>query len=321
MGTMSKAKLTNQIKKLKQSLDDLPLGQIIAEFMNYLKVEAGLSENTVLAYGRDLRNFAGHCIFEGTTTIEQIDLKAVQSFIIILSKTEHKSESTIARNLVAIKMLLRYAVLTDRKIQEFIHILEGPKLWQRLPSVCNKTQVQKLINAPDQETDQYYFRDKAILELLYSTGMRASELADLQVSSINYDIGYIRCFGKGDKERVIPLGQSAITAVMDYIQNLRHKLLGEKDTQQLMISRTGNPLGRIEIWRVVKKYARKADLPAQVTAHTLRHCFATHLLSGGADLRSVQEMLGHIDIATTQIYTHVDQDRLREMHKKFHPKG
>lgn len=318
---MAKAKLTNQIASLKESLDDLPLGKIIKEFLNYLKVEAGLTENTVLAYGRDLRNFAGHCIFEGTTTIEQVNLKAVQSFIIILSKSENKSETTIARNLVAIKMLIRYAQLTDRKTQEFIHILEGPKLWQRLPIVCNKTQVETLLKAPDPETCPYYFRDKAILELLYSTGMRASELADLEVSSINYDIGYLRCLGKGNKERIIPLGQSAINAVMDYIQNLRHKLVGEKDTQQLMISRTGNPLNRIEIWRVVKKYAQKANLPAKVTAHTLRHCFATHLLSGGADLRSVQEMLGHVDIATTQIYTHVDQDRLRAMHKKFHPKG
>ncbi|MCK4888213.1 MAG: tyrosine-type recombinase/integrase, partial [Planctomycetes bacterium] len=168
--------------------------------------------------------------------------------------------------------------------------------------------------------ERYYYRDKALLELLYATGIRASELANLKVKDINLDIGYLRCFGKGSKERIVPVGKAAIAAVRDYLSLLRPKLAKDYSEDWLLLSRTARPLGRIEIWRLVKKYAGRAGLGKKLSAHTLRHCFATHLLSGGADLRSVQEMLGHVDIATTQIYTHVDQDRLKSIHKQFHPR-
>jgi integrase/recombinase XerD len=216
-------------------------------------------------------------------------------------------------------MFLRYAKLTGLVTNDFTTILEGPKLWQRLPIVCSTKQVTDLLNSPSPK-EPYYLRDKAMLELLYATGVRASELAGLKNADLNLDIGYLRCLGKGSRERVIPVGKPAITAVEDYLRELRPKLAKSFSGDFLLLSRTGRGLGRIEVWRLIKKYAARAGMPRNLTVHTLRHCFATHLLAGGADLRSVQEMLGHVDIATTQIYTHVDSERLRAIHRKYHPR-
>ncbi len=274
-------------------------------------------------------------------------------------------------------MFLRFCRLNSLIADDFTSILDGPKLWQRLPIVCSKAKIFELLDTPDPK-EPYYWRDKALLELLYATGVRASELTELKISDLNLDIGYIRCIGKGRRERVIPLGKTAIAAINDYLANLRPKLAagragcknqgsddkkpigkGRTENQKsdyksnqvkyladkndynfessiskekkkpgrrdynadfLFLSRTGRPLGRIEVWRLIKKYAARAGMPEKLTVHTLRHCFATHLLAGGADLRSIQEMLGHVDIATTQIYTHVDQERLRKIHKQFHPR-
>lgn len=175
------------------------------------------------------------------------------------------------------------------------------------------------MNAPRPE-EAFYLRDKAMLELLYATGARASELSQMRQKNLNLDIGYLRCLGKGNRERVIPIGKIAIAVTIEYLKDLRPRLAKPFSEDFLLLSRTGRPLSRIEVWRLVKKYAVRAGMPRNLTVHTLRHCFATHLLSNGADLRSVQEMLGHVDIATTQIYTHVDQGRLRSIHKKFHPR-
>ena len=199
-------------------------------------------------------------------------------------------------------MFLRYAKLMGLIEDDGAAILETPKTWQRLPVVCNRKQVLKLLEAPD-PSEPFYLRDRAILELLYATGLRASELAGLKNSDLNLDIGYLRCLGKGNKERIIPVGKMAIQATIEYLRHLRPKLSKPQSGAFLLLSRTGTPLSRIEIWRLVKKYAVRAGMPRNVTVHTLRHCFATHLLGGGADLRSVQEMLGHVDIGTTQIYT------------------
>jgi len=216
-------------------------------------------------------------------------------------------------------MFLRYAKLNGLITDDFTSILESPKIWQRLPTIYNKRQVLNLLNAPD-PCEPFYLRDKAMLELLYATGVRASELANLKIGDLNLDIGYLRCIGKGNRERVIPVGKTAIAATLEYLKNLRPKLARPKSADFLLLSRTGLVLSRIEIWRLVKKYAIRAGMPRNLSVHTLRHCFATHLLSGGADLRSLQEMLGHVDIATTQIYTHVDHERLRKIHKRFHPR-
>jgi len=188
-----------------------------------------------------------------------------------------------------------------------------------LPVICSKQQVIDLLNAPSPK-EPFYLRDRAMLELLYATGVRASELGGLRTGDLNLDIGYLRCLGKGNKERVVPIGKAAIAATIEYLSKLRPKLAKAFSDDFLLLSRTGRPMSRIEIWRLVKKYAIRAGMPRNLTVHTLRHCFATHLLTGGADLRSVQEMLGHVDIATTQIYIHVDQERLRRIHKRFHPR-
>lgn len=310
----------NQIATIRVELNELPLGRSILKFLDYLTIEAGLSENTLMAYGRDLRNFAGFCLTEQVRTVDQIKPVHIQSYMKILTRVEHKSESSIQRSLVAIKMFLRFFFSNGQIKEDFTSILEGPKLWQRLPSVCNKQQVENLLNAPCSD-DPYFLRDRAMLELLYATGMRASEVSNLRTNHVNLKVGYLRCLGKGNKERIIPMSKVAINAVEQYLNVQRPELANDHSRDFLLISRTGRALSRIEIWRVVKKYAARSGLPKNISVHTLRHCFATHLLSGGADLRSVQEMLGHVDISTTQIYTHVDQERLRNIHKEFHPRG
>ncbi len=310
--------LSVQVQSVNEKLAPLPLGQNVKAFLNYLTVEAGLSNNTVLAYGRDLRGFLKYCKSEKVRQLQQIKPALIQKYLRVLTQNQ-KGESSIKRSLVAIRMLLRFAKLTGLIEDDFTTILESPKVWQKLPAICSKQQVVNLLNAPCPD-EPFYFRDRAILELLYATGIRASELAGLKTSDLNLDIGYLRCIGKGNRERVIPVGRAAIVAVEQYRKELRQKLAKSESRDFLFLSRTGQPLSRIEIWRLVKKYAIRAGMPRNLTVHTLRHCFATHLLTGGADLRSLQEMLGHVDIATTQIYTHVDQERLRSIHKKFHPR-
>jgi integrase/recombinase XerD len=324
--------LSVQRQSINSRILELPLGQVAKDFLDYLAIEAGLSVNTILGYGRDLKSFleyvSGISYFvsrktsdERRDTIEglrQITPLMINNYMRVLSHDE-KDESSIKRALAAIRMFLRFARLRGFIDNDFTSILDGPKLWQKLPCVCSRQQVIDLLNAPD-EKEPYYLRDKAMLELLYASGMRASELAGMRISNLNLDIGYLRCFGKGNKERVIPVGKIAIAAIRDYLANLRPKLAKPFSEDFLLISRTGRAMSRIEIWRVVKKYSIRAGMPRNLTVHTLRHCFATHLLSAGADLRSVQEMLGHVDIATTQIYTHVDHSRLRKVHKQFHPR-
>ncbi len=332
---------STQIQSVSEQLLCLPMGCLVKDFLDYLRIEAGLSDNTILGYGRDLRGFLGYCKSNKISEVKQIEALHIQHYLRVLAQDE-QSESSMKRCLVAIRMFLRFGKLIGFVEDDFSGILEGPKLWQRLPVVCSKEQVIRLLEAPD-PSERFYFRDKAILELLYATGLRASELAELRESDLNLDIGYLRCFGKGNRERVVPVGKVAIASVKDYLRELRPKLVKPFSGEILLLSRTGRGLGRIEIWRLVKKYACRAGLrkdelagfgkdvvgslvrgrkgkSKSLTAHTLRHCFATHLLAGGADLRSVQEMLGHVDICTTQIYTHVDQARLREMHKKYHPR-
>ncbi len=294
------------------------MGGFVVGFLDYLVIEAGLSENSILAYGRDLLGFVEHYQKKNIFQPNGVEPKAVFEYIHLLAG-QNKSEATINRFIAAFKMLIRYLDMTGAIEDNIAALLERPKLWQKLPITANKDQVSRLLNSPDTD-DVYYLRDRAILETLYATGARASEIAQLKTSDVNLKIGYLKCFGKGKKERIVPLGKTAIDPIADYLQNQRPFLANNHSGDSLFVSRTARPLGRIEIWRIVKKYAARAGLSNNLTVHTLRHCFATHLLGGGADLRSVQEMLGHVDISTTQIYTHVDQERLRSIHKKFHPR-
>ena len=308
-----------QIQSVGEEILSLPLGHYIKSFLNYLTVEAGLAENTILAYGRDLRDFQKYCKGSDVNILQQIQPALIQNYLRIMTQ-EQKSEVSVKRSLVAIRMFLRFGKLMGLVDDDFTTILESPKVWQRLPVVCNKQQVIDLLNAPSPD-EPYYFRDKVMLELLYATGVRAGELAALKTTDLNLDVGYLRCLGKGRRERVVPIGKVGIGAVVEYLTHLRPKLAKPFSGNFLLLSRTGRAMSRIEIWRLVKKYASRAGMPKNLTVHTLRHCFATHLLAGGADLRSVQEMLGHVDIATTQIYTHVDQERLKSIHRQFHPRS
>ena len=311
--------MNTQIQLLRNRLKNLPLGGLIEAFLDYLTVEAGLSINTLLAYGRDLRDFALFCQAEGIDKFNDILPTTIYHYLRSLSKLG-RAESSISRTLVAIKMLIRFAVFTGRAEEDITDSLESPKLWKKLPTVASKEQVFSLLSAPCPE-DPYYLRDKALLEVLYATGARASEVVGLKGKDINLNVGYVRCFGKGRKERIVPLGKTAGETIKTYLNELRPQLQKPHSPEALFLSRTGRGLDRIELWRIVKKYALRAGMPKNLTVHTLRHCFATHLLSGGADLRALQEMLGHADIKTTQIYTHVDNERLRSIHKQFHPRA
>jgi integrase/recombinase XerD len=311
--------MSTQVQNLNTKLQEQSFGHIIQAFLNYMTVEAGLSSNTILGYGRDLRDFAIFCDSKGVKQPDKIVTTNLYDYSKHVAR-QGKAEASINRSVVAIKMFLRFCMMSGHVKDDLTIFLESPKLWQKLPVICSKDQVAKLMDCPD-EKEPYVQRDRALLELLYATGTRASEVAGLKIGDVNLKIGYIRCLGKGNKERVVPLNKSAAFAIEQYLVELRPKIVKPKSGEALFLSRTGRALSRIEIWRIVKKYARLSGLSRQMTTHTLRHCFATHLLSGGADLRSVQEMLGHVDIATTQIYTHVDQERLRSIHKKFHPRG
>jgi integrase/recombinase XerD len=294
------------------------MGQQVKSFLDYLTVEAGLSVNTVLGYGRDLVGFLCFCQNLGVADVTQVDPLLIQRYMEHLAKAP-RADTSIKRFLAAVRMFLRFCKLEGLIKDDLAVVLDGPKVWQRLPKVCSKDQMIGLLASPSPD-DQFYLRDRAILELLYATGLRATELSTLRVNDLNLGIGYLRCIGKGGRERVIPIGQKAIEAVTEYLSELRPCLAGPKAEDYLFLSRTGRPLSRIEVWRLVKKYAVRAGMPRGLSTHTIRHCFATHLLTGGADLRSVQEMLGHVSIATTQVYTHVDYQRLREVHKRYHPR-
>ena len=310
--------LTVQVKNVREKLRLLPLGGEVCGFLNYLAVEAGLAENSILGYGRDLVRFLEYCEEEKVENIRGLWAGLIQEYQRQCSEGGQE-EATVKRGMVAIRMFLRYGKLVGLVEDDFATVLESPKLWQRLPSVAGKDKIVELLNAPQVE-EPYYYRDKAILELLYASGLRASELAGMRVRDINLDIGYLRAIGKGNRERIVPVGKVAVRAVVEYLKCFRGKLAKPLSGDCLFLSRTGRGLDRIEVWRIVKKYAERVGLGGKLTAHTLRHCFATHLLGGGADLRSIQEMLGHVDIATTQIYTHVDHERLVEIHKRYHPR-
>ena len=292
---------------------------LLKQFVDYLRAECGLSENTVEAYSRDLRSFFEELDDRKIRQPDLITPLIVRGFLVRLSERK-LALSSIARHLVSVKMFLRYMFIVHLTPTDIGTLLETPKKWQTLPHTLRQRQVEALIAAP-QPNDPFYSRDRAILEMLYATGMRVSELAHLRLGDVNLSVGYIRCFGKGGKERVIPLGTHAIEAVQIYMNGLRNELARiVGGTDALFLSRTGSPLDRTNIWRLVSRYATAAGISAAVGPHTLRHCFATHMIEGGADLRIVQELLGHADVATTQIYTHVDTRRLKSIHQKFHPR-
>jgi integrase/recombinase XerD len=217
-------------------------------------------------------------------------------------------------------MFWRYLHANGKVEDDLVNLLESPKLWHRLPRIVDTGQVNALLEEPGAD-DAMQLRDRAILEMFYACGLRVSELAGLKLGDVNVQVGFVRCIGKGRKERIVPVGGPASQALQEYIGTMRPRLARQKPVDRIFLSRTGNPLDRHNIYRLVQRYARRAGITAKMTPHSLRHCFASHLLAGGADLRIVQELLGHASVATTQIYTHVDRDRLKRIHQRFHPRG
>ena len=237
----------------------------------------------------------------------------------LFEKNKGIAPISISRRIAAIRMFHRFLARERILKADPTTLIDSPKLWKKIPDTLSLNEVELLIAQPDPR-DFQGARDRAILESLYATGMRVSEATNLKASNINLDIGFLRCIGKGNKERVIPLGKKAIASVNRYLEFSRPHFLKKKTSEFLFINRSGNKLSRQSIWKLIKRYALQAKIKKPIKVHTLRHSFATHLLERGADLRSVQEMLGHSSISTTQIYTHIDKDRLKKIHKMFHPR-
>jgi integrase/recombinase XerD len=292
----------------------------LVSFLDYLQAECGLSLNTRKGYRRDLQRFFAYLTAAGVKELAKLSTRDIEGFLRYI-RDEGLSVSSVARALAGIRTFCRY--LVDRQIlrSDVSGVIDSPKKWHRLPTVLDDAAVRELLAAPDDRQDVHFLRDRAALILLYATGMRASELGQLKVSDVNFNLGTVRVLGKGNKERIVPVATAALDALTDYIERYRPKLVKTSATQALFLSRSGRRLRREDVFRLVRKYVRRAALRGNVSPHTLRHSFATQLLSRGADLRSVQEMLGHADIATTQIYTHLDAARLKAIHKKFHPRG
>ncbi|VAX36316.1 Site-specific tyrosine recombinase XerD [hydrothermal vent metagenome] len=289
------------------------------EFIDFLSFERRLAGNTLMAYRRDLKKYFQYLKTQKIEDPGKIKQKNITNFM-HAQKQEGMAVSSICRNLAAIKMFHRFLV-SERVVKEdSSSLIETPKIWKTIPDVLNCQEIEQIIEAA-KGSKWKQVRDYAMLELFYASGMRVSELVNLTVDNINLDIGYVRCFGKGHKERIIPVGKKARYAVMKYCTKTRQKLLKNSTTMSLFLNIRGTSISRQSVWKIIKFYAVKAGIKKEIKPHTFRHSFATHLLEHGADLRSVQEMLGHADISTTQIYTYVDKEKLRSVHKEFHPRG
>jgi integrase/recombinase XerD len=290
----------------------------IERFVQYLRRECRLAENSVAAYGRDLGRFLQ---WQGERSLAALTVARLSDYVGFLAD-QSLAPASVARHLVALKMFFRYLQLEGVLKENLAELLGSQRLWHRLPTVLTPKQVDAFLAAPPR-TAAMYFRDRALLEMLYATGCRVSEISNLRLSDVHLAERYCRCVGKGNKQRIVHLGKAAVAAVGDYLDQLRPQLSAGvgRASEWLFVSRSGRRLRREAIWELVKKYAVVGGVSTEISPHTMRHSFATHVLAGGADLRQVQEMLGHASIATTQIYTHVDQSRLKKIHRQFHPRG
>jgi integrase/recombinase XerD len=296
------------------------LNDDVTAFRHYLQSERGLAQNTVLAYQRDLAHFTAWVAGGGLPDHLRPTVRDLGHYLLYL-RGEGLAPPSVARNLVALKMFYRFLRLEERVEKNTVELLSAPALWERIPQVLSPESVEKLLAAP-LPADRYYLRDRALLETLYATGSRASEVVGLTTADLYLESAFCKCLGKGGKQRVVPLGRPALEALRAYLGELRPRLVrAAADVPWVFVSRGGRALTREMLWVLVKKYVQRAGLSLRVSPHTLRHSFATHLLAGGADLRTVQELLGHANIRTTQHYTHVDRDRLKAIHRKFHPRG
>ena len=300
-------------------MENISLDNYIDFFLNYLIVEKGLSKNTIESYSRDLRKFS--CFLEKGRVGDLAKVKnvTIMSFLLGL-RSQGLSSKTTGRNLSALRMFFRFLVRENFLKADPTVNIESPKTRPHLPSVLNFSEVDSLLAQPDIKTLRG-LRDKAMLELFYATGIRVTELINLKINSLNLEVGYLIAFGKGSKERIIPVGETAQLYVKEYLSTVRPRCLKGKSNPFLFLNPSGEKLSRQGFWKIVKRHALKAGINKKLSPHILRHSFATHLLERGADLRSVQIMLGHVDITTTQIYTHITLERLKRIHQKYHPRA
>jgi integrase/recombinase XerD len=293
----------------------------LKDFIHFMIVEKGLANNTIESYERDLNSYMTY--LKNVETISQLNDVQRAHIVHFLGflKEQQKSSKTLARHIASVRAFHQFLIrdkVTDH--DPSVHI-ESPKLEKSLPKVLNLQEVEFLLDSPKQH-DHFGIRDKAMLELLYATGIRVSELTGLNLGDIHLTMGFVRCIGKGNKERIIPVGKTATSALQQYLDNGRSQFVSKKNIDDaLFLNNHGKRLTRQGFWKILKKLAGEAGIAKDLTPHTLRHSFATHLLENGADLRAVQEMLGHADISTTQIYTHVTKTRLKDVYSKFHPRA
>jgi integrase/recombinase XerD len=292
---------------------------LLARFADYVALEQGLSPRTQEAYRRDLQRFAEYAEAKGVAAPPDITSRLLREYVYHL-KDLGLSPASIRRNVSAVRTYFRFLIGDGLVVRDPSERLETPKRWRTLPDVLTVEEVQQLLAAPTLD-DALVFRDRALLELAYGAGLRVSEWIGLGVRDLLLEDGLVRVFGKGSKERLVPIGRSAIGAAAIYLRELRPRLEKGEGKGALFLNARGRPLTRMGAWKILRGHVERAGITKHVSPHTLRHSFATHLLEGGADLRAVQEMLGHVDIATTQIYTHVDREYLRQVHRSYHPRG
>ncbi|MDD5348146.1 MAG: site-specific tyrosine recombinase XerD [Candidatus Omnitrophica bacterium] len=293
--------------------------QFIDAFLNYLTVERGLSKNTIASYGEDLGAYAEYLKSRSIANVSRTTKNDIIGFM-LAQKDRGLAANSVARRLAAIRMFHRFLVRERLAASDPTGLVDSPKLWKKVPETLSLNEIEALLAQPNIRDCKQGMRDRAILETLYATGMRVSELSGLKVDNVNREIGFLRCTGKGNKERIIPLGRKAIASITRYLDASRPKLLKDRRSEFLFVGRSGARLSRQSLWKIIKRYAKLARIKKPIRPHILRHSFATHLLERGADLRSVQEMLGHANIATTQIYTHINKERLKSIHRMYHPR-
>lgn len=296
------------------------LDQLLDQFFLYLTTEKGLSENTLAAYARDLRKFATFILRAKITTITEITVEEIRLFLFELEKARLGPRSRV-RHLTSIRMFFTFLIREDIIREDPSKKIDMPKLKRELPNYLNFSEVEALINAPNEADIPFGLRDSTMLEVLYASGMRVSELISIHISNLNLPGGYIITLGKGNKERIVLIGSPARKKLENYIASSRPLLMKDGATDTLFLSRTGKQLSRVDFWKIVKKYARLANIIKNISPHTLRHSFASHLLEKGADLLALRDLLGHADISSTEIYTHVNRQHLRQVYKKHHPRS
>jgi integrase/recombinase XerD len=292
---------------------------LVEKFLDYVSFECGLSPMTRAAYGNDLSSFSRYLQAHGVHSPSGVTRKLVLEFL-ESERDRGLAVNSLARRLVSIKVFFRFLVQENLLVKDITAVMESPRLWKVLPGTLSYKEVEALLAMVGGDSP-ILVRDRAMLELMYATGLRVSELVELKLEDLHFDSGYLRCTGKGSKTRIAPVGGKARESVEKYLRDIRSHFAKGKPISHVFLTYRGDKFSRKSIWKMIREYARLAGITKKVSPHTLRHSFATHLLANGAPLRMIQEMLGHADIATTQIYTHVDQNRLKSVHQQFHPRA